>query len=85
MNNSDDLTARCMRAAQLLKQTDADYFAPVIRLLLAKEQTARHTNRAPRAAEISRNGKRVRGGKTRGVNWSNPDIDYIFQEFQNPK
>lgn len=38
---NDNLTARCVRAAQLLKHTDAAYYAPVIRLLLANEKHQR--------------------------------------------
>lgn len=43
--DTDGPTERTIRAAQILKGIDPDYFAPVIRSMLAKEKTAAEYSR----------------------------------------
>lgn len=72
-NQEDNLTVRVLRAKVILESHDADYFAPVIKLLLAKEKRARKSKPRPRTLYLTRHGIPVRGGKA-GVNWNNPDL-----------
>lgn len=64
---------RVLRAKMILESHDANYFAPVIKLLLAKEKRARKGKTRPRTLYLTRLGIPVRGGKA-GVNWNNPDL-----------
>lgn len=57
-----------VEAAQILKQKDAERFAPVIRLMLAKEKRERQAEAKPRARKytvLNQFGKPAKGGKTR--------------------
>lgn len=62
---SDDFTARVIRACQILKSLDKDYFAPVITDLMSREQKTRHKKRPPKVVEVNvanQYGTRARGG-----------------------
>lgn len=64
---------RVLRAKVLLERADANDFAPVIRLLLAKEKRTHKGKSRPRTLYLSRHGIPVQGGKA-GVNRHNPDL-----------
>lgn len=72
---SDGPTERAIRAAQILKSLDAEYFTPVIRDLLAKEKATRHqpTKRKKRMDVATRHGTKARGGKV-FIDLSNVEI-----------
>ncbi len=72
-NQEGNLTMRVLRAKTILESRDANYFAPVIVLLLAKEKRVRKGKARPRTLYLTRHGILVRGGKA-GVNWNNPDL-----------
>lgn len=76
--STDDHTARTVRAAQILKSADAEYFAEIIRDLMSKEQKQRHKPRANKAkrVELAKDGKKIRRGSKAFVNMDNPDILY---------
>lgn len=75
---SDDYTARVMRAAQLLKAADKEYFADVVRELVKDEFLKRkpHGHRRKKQMSVARNGVRVRGGRVK-LNLDNPDIEVV--------
>jgi hypothetical protein len=74
--DTDDYTARVMRAAQVLKEKDAVYFAPVIRALLSGEQKARRKPTArKKRVDVARHGVRVRGG--RAYLELSPDVEIV--------
>lgn len=71
---TDGPTERAIRAAQILKSIDPDYFADVIRTMMSKEKATRHQpTKRKKKMEVALHGKRVRGGKV-FIDLSNVEI-----------
>lgn len=66
---------RIIEAAFLLKNKD---YADVSVWMLAKEKRTAHVKRDPLRAEVTRNGRKVKGGKNKHepIDWHNPDVVY---------
>jgi hypothetical protein len=73
--NDTPSRARISAAAILVRNAG---YPDVCKWMMARDKKQAHASTGrKRQAVVTRNGKEVRGGKTRGVNWNNPDVRYI--------
>lgn len=67
--------ARISEAAILVRNAG---FPDVCAWMMARDKVQSHTTRGrKRNAEVTREGRKVKGGKTKQINWDNDQIKYI--------
>jgi hypothetical protein len=69
-----NLTAQLTYLCQHLKTHG---YPDLVRVIMSKEKASRKGTGKRRNAEVAKDGKRVKGGKTKAINWGNPDIEYV--------